>query len=183
MNDRGARIVAVAKDGGHRFSKTVVDTVHLIEGLGVDGDAHAGVTVKHRSRVAKNPDQPNLRQVHLLSHELLQELQAHGFPIEPGMLGENITTTGIDLRLLPVGTRLRLGGTAVVELTGLRNPCVQIENFHEGLLKAVLERDVQGHLQRKAGVMSIVLAAGDVAAGDAIAIELPPEPHTPLEVV
>lgn len=183
MNDRGGRVIAVARDGGHRFSKTVVDTVHLIEGLGVEGDAHAGVTVKHRSRVAKNPHQPNLRQVHLLSQELLQELQSHGFPIEPGMLGENITTTGIDLRALPVGTRLRLGATAIVEVTGLRNPCVQIENFHEGLLKAVLDRDAEGHVERKAGVMSIVLAAGDVIAGDAIGVELPPEPHTALEVV
>ena len=183
MNERGGRVVSVAKDGGHRFSKTVVTTVHLIEGFGVEGDAHAGVTVKHRSRVAKNPNQPNLRQVHLLSQELLQELQRQGFPIEPGMLGENITTTGIDLRALPVGTRLRLGATAVVEVTGLRNPCVQIENFHEGLLRAVLDRDVQGHMQRKAGVMSIVLEAGDVTAGDAIGVDLPPEPHTPLEVV
>lgn len=183
MSGQDARVIAVARDGGHRFSKTLVDTVHLLQGLGVEGDAHAGVTVKHRSRVAKNPTQPNLRQVHLIPQELLAELQSRGFAIEPGMLGENITTSGIDLRALPVGTRLRLGATAVVELTGLRNPCVQIENFHEGLLSAVIARDARGHVERKAGVMSIVLVGGHVAAGDPIGIELPPEPHQALEVV
>lgn len=183
MSHPHPRVVAVARDATHRFSKATSPTIHLIEGLGVEGDAHAGVTVKHRSRVAKNPAQPNLRQVHLIPQELLDDLRSHGFPIEPGMLGENVTTTGIDLRSLPVGTVLRLGASATVQVTGLRNPCVQIENFHEGLLSAVLERDAAGHLQRKAGVMSIVLTSGDVAPGDSISVELPPVPHQPLEVV
>ncbi len=132
---------------------------------------------------ALRPTKPNLRQVHLIAGELLAALKADGFPIEPGMLGENITTSGIDLVGLPTGTRLRIGTSAVVEVTGLRNPCVQIENFHEGLLSAVLERDGQGHVRRKSGVMSIVLTSGDVAPGDPIHIELPAEPHRPLEVV
>ncbi|MFN7916871.1 MAG: MOSC domain-containing protein [Vicinamibacterales bacterium] len=176
-------VLAVARDAAHRFSKATADRIHLVQGLGVQGDAHAGVTVQHRSRVAKNPGQPNLRQVHLIAGELLAQLRAEGFPIEPGMLGENITTNGIDLVGLPTGTRLRIGSSAVVEVTGLRNPCVQIENFHEGLLSAVLERDGQGHVHRKSGVMSIVLSSGDVVPGDAIQVELPATPHRPLEVV
>lgn len=183
MTGTSARVVAVARDTAHRFSKATLGTIHLVEGRGVEGDAHAGVTVQHRSRVAKNPNQPNLRQVHLIANELLDELQSRGFPIVPGMLGENITTSGIDLIALPVGARLRIGASAVVEVTGLRNPCVQIENFHEGLLAAVLERDAQGHVHRKSGVMSIVITSGDVAPGDPIVVDLPPAPHRALEVV
>ncbi len=176
-------VAAVASDGAHRFSKSTTSRIHLVEGLGVEGDAHAGVTVKHRSRVARDPSQPNLRQVHLLHRELLDELNSRGFPLVPGMLGENVTTSGLDLVQLPRGTRLHLGPSALVELTGLRNPCVQIENFHEGLLAAVLERDAQGRVHRKAGVMAIVLAGGDVVPGDTVRVELPAEPHVPLEVV
>lgn len=178
-----ATIVAVARSARHRFSKDPVDSIRLIEGLGVEGDAHAGTTVKHRSRVAKNPNQPNLRQVHLIHAELLDDLNRRGFPIVAGMLGENVTTQGIDLLSLPTGTTLHLGPDALVELTGLRNPCVQIENFHEGLLPAVLDRDGHGHVVRKAGVMSIVRRGGLIRPGDAVIIELPPEPHHPLEVV
>ncbi|MGE3956021.1 MAG: MOSC domain-containing protein [Vicinamibacterales bacterium] len=183
MTSLPATVVAVAKDGAHRFSKRLQTDVRLLAGLGVEGDAHAGVTVQHRSRVARNPSQPNLRQVHLLMREVLDELNANGFPITPGMLGENITTAGVDLLALPRGTRLRLGEEAVVEVTGLRNPCVQIENFHEGLLTAVLDRDPAGHVHRKAGVMAIVLSGGVVAPGDPIVVELPAGPHVPLEVV
>jgi MOSC domain-containing protein YiiM len=157
--------------------------IRLVAGLGVEGDAHAGVTVKHRSRVARDPTQPNLRQVHLIQAELHDELAARGMPVEYGQMGENITTVGIDLLALPTGTRLRLGPTAIVELTGLRNPCVQLERIHSGLMQAVLDRDARGELIRKAGVMGIVITGGDVGPGDAITVRLPSEPHTPLEPV
>ncbi|HYF42232.1 MAG TPA: MOSC domain-containing protein, partial [Ramlibacter sp.] len=158
-------------------------SIRLLAGLGVEGDAHLGATVKHRSRVARDPSQPNLRQVHLLHAELFDELVAAGFAVFPGDLGENLTTRGLDLLALPTGTRLRLGGCAVVELTGLRNPCSQIDRFQRGLMVAVLDRDAQGQLIRKAGVMAIVLEGGEVRAGDAIAVELPAPPHRPLAPV
>jgi len=176
-------IIAVARNGQHAFSKTVVSEMRLIEGLGVEGDAHAGRTVKHRSRVARDPTQSNLRQVHLLQMELLDELQASGFRIVPGALGENVTTSGIDLPGLPAGTLLHLGERAVVRVTGLRNPCSQIEDFHEGLLAAVLSRDQDGHVARKTGVMAVVLSSGIVRTGDPVRVELPPPPHAALEVV
>src|SRR5690349_3191619 len=168
-----ATIVAVARDGRHTFSKPTCLSIRLTTGLGVEGDAHAGATVKHRSRVARDPTMPNLRQVHLIHAELFDELRAAGFQVAPGELGENVTTQGVDLLALPAGTRLRLGATAVVELTGLRNPCVQIDRFQKGLMDAVLDRTPDGNLVRKTGVMSIVLAGGDIAPGDRIAIELP----------
>lgn len=176
-------IVAVAVGPHHTFSKTVVDEVTLVEGLGVQGDAHFGATVKHRSRVARDPAQPNLRQVHLLQQELLDELNAGGFPIVPGALGENVTTSGIDLLELPAGTLLHLGERAVVRITGLRNPCSQIEDFHEGLLAAVVSKDRDGHIRRKTGVMGVVLNSGNVQAGDTVLVELPAAPHEPLQVV
>jgi MOSC domain-containing protein YiiM len=176
-------VVAVATNSQHRFSKTVVSEVMLIEGFGIDGDAHAGTTVKHRSRVARNPDQPNLRQVHLLQVELLDELRERGFPIVPGALGENVTTSGVDLLALPAGTLLHLGGQAVVRVTGLRNPCSQIEDFHEGLLAAVVSRDPNGHIKRKTGVMAVVLNSGIVRTNDPFRVELPPPPYASLEVV
>ncbi|WP_354678505.1 MOSC domain-containing protein, partial [Cupriavidus plantarum] len=152
-------------------------------GLGVKGDAHAGVTVQHRSRVRVDPTQPNLRQVHLIGAELHRELAGYGFTVGHGALGENVTTEGVDLHALPTGTRLRLGTDAVVELTGLRNPCSQIENFQPGLLAKVLGRDALGALVRKAGVMAIVLADGVVRAGDPIEVELPLPPYRRLERV
>jgi MOSC domain-containing protein YiiM len=155
----------------------------VIEGLGVEGDAHAGATVQHRSRVARDPSQPNLRQVHLIHAELHDELCAAGFAVAPGQMGENVTTRGVDLLGLPTGTRLHLGSSAVVEVTGLRNPCVQIDRFQQGLMAATLDRDAAGNLIRKAGIMSIVLADGDVRAGDAIAVELPATAHRPLQIV
>jgi MOSC domain-containing protein YiiM len=178
-----ARVVAVARDGGHRFSKPLAEAITLLPGLGVEGDAHAGVTVQHRSRVAADPSQPNLRQVHLIQAELFAELAAQGFAVAPGALGENVTTEGIDLLSLPVGARLRLGTTALVEVAGLRNPCAQIERFRPGLLAAVLGRDPAGRLVRKAGIMGVVLAGGVVRPGDRIGVTLPPLPHRALERV
>lgn len=173
-------VVAVSLRAGHHFSKTGALGIRLLAGLGVAGDAHMGETVKHRSRVRKDPTQPNLRQVHLIHAELFDELRARGFMVAPGELGENITTTGIDLLALPTGTRLHLGASAVVEITGLRNPCSQIDKFQEGLMAATLDRDADGNLVRKAGVMSIVISAGDVRPGDPVAVDPPAEPHRPL---
>jgi MOSC domain-containing protein YiiM len=176
-------VLAVNSSPGHGFSKTPADSVRLIAGHGVQGDAHAGDTVKHRSRVAVDPTQPNLRQVHLIQAELFDELAGRGFDIRPGDLGENVTTRGIDLLALPRGALLRLGGDAVVEVTGLRNPCAQIEAFRPGLLAAVLDRGPDGEVIRKAGIMGIVRAGGDVRPGDGIAVTLPPPPHERLERV
>jgi len=167
-------VTAVSRSGRHTFSKPTQLMIRLIAGQGVEGDAHLGETVKHRSRVARDPTQPNLRQVHLIHAELFEELRAAGFRIAPGNLGENVTTQGLDLLGLPTGTQLRLGDTAVVEVTGLRNPCVQIDRFQQGLMAAVLDRDREGNLVRKAGVMAVVLAGGEVKPGDAIAVSLPP---------
>ncbi|MCO6416214.1 MOSC domain-containing protein [Siccirubricoccus sp. KC 17139] len=152
-------------------------------GLGVAGDAHAGVTVQHRSRVRAGPGQPNLRQVHLMQSELFAELAAKGFRVAAGELGENVTTEGIDLLALPTGAVLHLGEAARVEVTGLRNPCGQIERFQPGLLAAVLDRDAAGGLVRKAGIMGVVLAGGTVRPGDAIRVTLPALPHRKLERV
>ena len=176
-------VVAVSLRQGHHFSKTASLSIRLLTGLGVAGDAHMGETVKHRSRVRKDPTAPNLRQVHLMHAELFEELRVKGFDVKPGDLGENVTTSGIDLLALPTGTRLHLGASAVVEVTGLRNPCVQIETFQRGLMDATLDKDAAGNLIRKAGIMSIVLADGDVRPGDAIRVELPDTPHRALKPV
>ncbi|MET3890611.1 MOSC domain-containing protein YiiM [Bosea sp. OAE506] len=181
--DRTATVISVSAAMGHRFSKPVQGAIRLLAGLGVEGDAHCGETVKHRSRVAVDPTQPNLRQVHLIHAELLDELNAAGFEVAPGQMGENVLTRGLDLLGLPVGTRLRLGAEALVEITGLRNPCAQIETFRPGLLAAVLGRDAEGRIVRKAGIMGIVLEGGVVAPGDAIAVTLPALPHKALERV
>jgi MOSC domain-containing protein YiiM len=173
-------VAAVSLGAGHRFSKTPSPGIRLLRGLGVAGDAHMGETVKHRSRVRRDPVQPNLRQVHLIHAELFDELRAKGFAVKPGELGENITTSGVDLLALPTGTRLHLGASAVVEITGLRNPCIQIDNFQKGLMAATLDKDADGNLVRKAGIMSIVIAEGDVRPGDAVGVELPTMPHRPL---
>lgn len=167
-------VVAVSLSPRHSFSKAPALSIRLLEGLGVDGDAHAGATVKHRSRVARDPTQPNLRQVHLISEERLQELSERGFNVFPGAVGENITTRGLALLDLPEGTRLKLGETAVVEITGLRNPCRQLDGFQPGLMNAVLARDEQGGLILRAGIMGVVRASGDIRPGDAILVALPP---------
>jgi MOSC domain-containing protein YiiM len=177
------RVVAVHRSSSHHFSKDPEDAITLVEGLGVEGDAHAGATVKHRSRVARDPSAPNLRQVHLLQSELFDELVARDHAVFPGDLGENVTTRGIDLLALPAGTVLRLGEVAEVEITGLRNPCSQLDRFQRGLMQAVLDRDAQGHWIRKAGVMAIVRRGGIVRPGDAIGVDLPAKPHKELEPV
>jgi len=176
-------VVAVSRSESHSFSKQNQSSIRLIEGLGVEDDAHQGITVKHLSRVARDPTQPNLRQVHLIHAELHDELGAAGFEVRAGDLGENVTTRGIPLLELPIGSRLRLGASAVVEITGLRNPCVQIDRFRPGLLGNVVGRDESGAVWRKTGIMSVVITGGEVRPGDAIEVELPPEPHRPLEVV
>jgi MOSC domain-containing protein YiiM len=176
------RVVGVSAAAAHTFSKVPLGEIRLLEGLGVEGDAHCGATVKHRSRVRVDPTQPNLRQVHLIAAETLADLAAISDRIVPGALGENITTEGIDLLALPRDTVLRIG-EAAVRLTGLRNPCSQIEDFGEGLLAAVIEKRDDGTLVRKAGVMGVVLAGGVVRPGDGIAIELPAEPHIAMEKV
>jgi len=174
------RVVAVSRDARHHFSKSNELWITLIAGLGVEGDAHAGPTVKHRSRVARDPSQPNLRQVHLLHGELLSELQAKGFAIGAGQIGENVLTEGVDLLGLSTGTRLHLGSEAVIAVTGLRNPCVQLDRFRKGLMAAVLDRDADGGLVRKAGVMGIVLKGGEVRPGDPIRVEAPEGAYRPL---
>ncbi len=176
-------VAAVSRSAGHTMGKPTHDRVRLLAGLGIEGDAHAGETVKHRSRGARDPSQPNLRQVHLIHAELHDELRAAGFAVAPGQMGENVTTRGLDLLGLPTGARLRLGGGAVVEVTGLRNPCAQLDGVQPGLMAATLGRDAAGNLVRKAGVMGVVVAGGEVRPGDPIAVELPAAPHRPLAPV
>ena len=178
-----AFVTAVNSDAKHAFSKPNREAIRLLEGLGVEGDAHLGRTVQHRSRVARDPSQPNLRQVHLLHAELHTALRAAGFDVAAGDMGENVTTAGLDLLGLPTGTLLHLGESAVVEVTGLRNPCVQLDRFRPGLMAATLDRDAQGCLIRKAGIMGIVLASGLVRPGDPIRVALPAAPHRPLQPV
>ncbi|MGH7096860.1 MAG: MOSC domain-containing protein [Stellaceae bacterium] len=176
-------VAAVSRSPTHTMTKPTADSIRLLAGLGVEGDAHQGVTVKHRSRVARDPTQPNLRQVHLIHAELFDELRAAGFDMAPGQMGENVTTRGIPLLALPIGTRLHFGADAVAEVTGLRNPCAQLDRIRPGLMAATLDRDAEGKLVRKAGIMVIVLEGGAVKPGDPIRVELPAAPHRPLEVV
>ena len=176
-------VLAVHRNAVHDPSKQTEPTIRLLAGLGVEGDAHAGERVQHRSRVRRDPTQPNLRQVHLLHDELLERLRGEQFRVDSGTLGENVTTRGLDLLALPTGTRLHLGAEAIVEVTGLRNPCNQLNGIQPGLLEAVIERRPDGSLVRKAGIMGIVLVGGEVRAGDAIGVERPAEPWRELEPV
>ncbi|MEM7267754.1 MAG: MOSC domain-containing protein [Pseudomonadota bacterium] len=173
------RVLAVCLSPAHDFSKTPQPSIRIIAGLGVDGDAHKGVTVKHRSRVAKDPSRPNLRQVHLLNKEIVDHVAALGFPLEPGQIGENILTEGIDLLALPRGTVLTIG-EARMEVTGLRNPCWQLDHFKPGLRRAFMPKGADGEVRRLAGVMAIALSDGEIRPGDAINAALPPEPHEAL---
>jgi MOSC domain-containing protein YiiM len=177
------KVIAVHVNASHTFSKQSVRQIMLLEGLGVEGDAHCGATVKHRSRVARDPSQPNLRQVHLMHGELFDELFEKAFRVLPGDLGENITTRGLDLLSLPVGTELHIGEHSIVTLIGLRNPCAQIDHFQAGLMSAVLGRSPEGKLLRKAGVMGVVTTTGPVSSGDEIAVKMPPPPYRDLEMV
>lgn len=188
MNDEtrldasSACVQGVFASADHMFSKHAAARLELVAGLGVVGDCHNGAQVKHRSRVAADPTQPNLRQVHLIHSELFDELRPD-FDIAAGDLGENITTSGIDLLKLPTGTMLKIGETALIAVTGLRNPCQQIEAFRTNLLKAVAYKGADGQLVRKAGIMGVVVLGGMVHPGDHISVSLPPEPHTALERV
>lgn len=173
-------VTAVSSSARHEFSKTDRPVVRLVAGLGVEGDAHAGETVQHLSRVRRDPTQPNIRQVHLVHAELHDELATAGFVVGPGDMGENVTTRGVDLLALPTGTRLRLGDSAIIEVTGLRNPCVQLDRFQDGLMGALLGLDADGGVVRKAGVMAVVLTGGEVRPGDLVVVEAPAEPHRPL---
>jgi hypothetical protein len=179
----GGVVVAVARRGQRAFGKEACPEIRLVAGFGVEGDVHGGATVRHRSRMRRTPDAPNLRQVHLIHAELHEALTGAGFTVSPGQMGENVTTRGVPLLDLPTGTRLRLGPEAVVELTGLRNPCPQLDGFQPGLRAAVLDRDADGNLVRKAGVMAVVLTGGTVRAADAVEVTLPAAPHHPLEPV
>ncbi|MFS0861069.1 MOSC domain-containing protein [Fredinandcohnia sp. 179-A 10B2 NHS] len=175
-------VIAVSRSKEHTFSKNNQGVIRLVKGFGVEDDVHFGSTVKHRSRVAQNPNQPNLRQVHLIQSELFEEL-ADRFTINPGQLGENITTYGINLLALPAASILFLGEEAIIKVTGLRNPCAQIDQFKQGLLKTVVDKDSEGNLVRKAGIMGVVLQSGEVRPGDTIRVEYPPRPFKKLERV
>lgn len=177
------RVYSVSKCSDHVFSKFTSRTIVLIEGEGVEGDAHKGATVQHRSRVRRDPSQPNLRQVHLISYELIKSLRKRGFNVHPGAMGENITTAGIDLINLPKGTILNVGDEAAIEVTGLRNPCDQLDNYQKGLKAAVLGRDEQGRILLQAGIMGIVTNGGTVGVNDTITVDYPPEPYLALERV
>jgi len=177
-----ATVIAVSRSPEYVFSKPVQDSIHLVEGLGVEGDIHSGTTVKHRSRIKRDPTVANLRQVHLIHAELFDELKEQGFELHAGDIGENILTRGIDLLGLPKGARLHIG-SAVIEISGLRNPCHQLNNFQVGLMNACIDKDADGNAVFKSGIMSVVLTSGEVKTGDAISIELPDEPHQPLEIV
>ena len=178
-----AKVIAVSSSPGHTVSKPTIGSIRLLTGLGVEGDAHLGDTVQHLSRKAANPAQPNLRQVHLVHTELLEELRSRGFAVSPGLMGENITTAGLPVLDLARGTRLMIGDEAIVEITGLRNPCYQLDGILPGLMAAVLDRAEDGSLIRRAGIMGIVIAGGDIRAGDTIRVELPDAPHEPLRPV
>lgn len=178
-----ATVTAVSASPTHSLTKPTRDVIRLVEGVGVDGDAHAGATVKHRSRAAREPEQPNLRQVHLIHAELHDDLAAAGHAVGAGVMGENVTTRGIDLLGLPEGTRLHLGATAVVEVTGLRSPCSQLDDLSPGLMAACLDHDAAGHVVRKAGVMAVVVAGGEVRPGDAVRAVRPDGPPRPLRPV
>jgi MOSC domain-containing protein YiiM len=182
-HETGGRVEAVHSDTTHGVYKATRPSITLLAGIGVEGDVHAGATVRHRSRVERGPEKPNLRQVHLIHCELHDELREAGFAVNAGDMGENVTTSGLDLLGLPTDTLLHLGSAAVVRVTGVRNPCKQLNEIQDGLMSAVLDRDAEGNLVRKSGIMTVVVAGGEVRAGDTITVELPPTPHEPLKPV
>ncbi len=176
-----ARVVAVSLAARHGFAKQPQSSIRLLVGEGVEGDAHRGTTVQHLYKVRRDPSQPNLCQVHLFAAEKLDELAGAGYALGPGEIGENVLTCGVDLLALPRGTKVRLGAEAVVEITGLRTPCSQIDRYRAGLQKLLWgPRDAKGKRERRAGVMAVVLTGGEVLPGDPLLVELPPKPHQPL---
>lgn len=181
--DRKPSVVAVSRSHEHSFTKKNCSSITLLAGVGVEGDVHAGAKVRHRSMVEKDPEQPNLRQVHLIHTELLDELEAKGFKVYPGAIGENITTRDLDILSLPQNTLLRVGPSAIIQVKGLRSPCRQLDTFQEGLKRAVLGLSASGELIRKSGIMGIVLESGEVRAGDEIEVLLPDPPHQTLDCV
>ena len=176
-------VIAVASDSGHNFSKPTQAAITLIAGIGVEGDAHAGKTVQHLSDKKKNPEAPNLRQVHLMHAELFDELAEQGITVLPGQMGENVVTRGIDVLNLPQGAEFHFPSGAIIQITGLRSPCKKLNTIHPDLLKAVVEKRADGSVNKKTGVMSIVLIGGDILEGDDIKVVLPEGPHKPLECV
>lgn len=176
-------VTAVHKTAAHSFGKAAASEITLVAGLGVEGDAHCGARVQHRSRVAADPTQPNLRQVHLIHSELFEELALEGHAVTAGELGENITTRGLDVLGLPTGAVLKIGAQALVAIAGLRNPCKQIDDFQPGLLGKVVYKGPGGALVRKAGIMGVVVLGGVVRAGDEIEVAHPPGPAIPLDRV
>lgn len=178
--EAAGEVVAVSRSGARGITKEVVDSIVLVAGHGVEGDIHAGSTVQHASRIARDPSVPNLRQVHLLHAELLDELNAAGFDLGPGDIGENVLVRAVDLLGLSIGTRLHLGDSAVVEVTGLRNPCAQLEALRPGLMEACVRRWPDGHLERLAGIMSVVVEGGEVRTGDAVEVMRPVGEHVAL---
>jgi len=177
-----ATVIAVASDSEHNFSKITKPAITLVAGFGVKGDAHAGVTVKHRSRVAKDPSQPNLRQVHLIHQELFEDLSKQGYEVVAGQMGENVVTRGISLLDLPTGTKLEIG-EAIIEITGLRNPCHQLNQIKDGLMQKLVFKTENGDVVRLCGVMAIVLRGGDIKEGDEIQVILPKKPYIALQKV
>ena len=157
-----AAVVGLSIDDGHHFSKRAVERVTMVAGVGIEGDVHAGPLVQHRSRVRVDPNQPNLRQVHLIDDAVFAVAASAGFEIDHGDLGENVTVSGLDVHGLAVGTMLRLGESAFVAVTGLRNPCGQINGLRPGLLD-VLRRADGGDIVRRAGIMGVVVRGGEVA--------------------
>jgi MOSC domain-containing protein YiiM len=171
-------VVAVASKEKHEFSKRTRHAITLVEDHGVEGDVHAGRVIQHRYLAKKMPVMPNNRQVHLIASELFTELGLSGFNVSPGELGENITTAGLDLTNLPLGTRLRLGSSAVVEITGLRTPCSLIDRFQKGLKRAMIMKHEQPRF--RCGVLGVAKATGKIAPGDPIIVELPSFSLQPL---
>ncbi|MFC5929743.1 MOSC domain-containing protein [Cryobacterium melibiosiphilum] len=176
-------VVSVSRDDRHRFSKPAAGSIRLRAGFGVEGDVHAGATTQHRYLLKKDPTRPNLTQVHLIPAELFDDLRSAGFTVAAGELGENVTTRGLSLRTLPLGTRLHLGAGAIVEVTGLRSPCSLINGYQKGLMKTLIGTDAAGQVVRKAGIMGIVVASGTVLPGDTVRVELPAGGPRPLGVV
>lgn len=178
-----ATVISVSRSSGHSFRKACEESINLIEGFGVEGDVHAGKKIKHTFLAKEDPDRKNIRQIHLIAAELFTELKGKGFNVDPGQLGENITTEGIDLLSLPTGTLLHIGNGAVIELTALRQPCIQIDEFQQGLLKEVVYKDSGGNIIRKVGVMGVILVSGAVSPNDEIIVETPDKPHHKLDYV